>query len=190
MGQGITQHSRADADRSVKLLPHATALLSTWLNALGSAGIFALMCLICADVIGRYVFNSPIAGVTEIVQLSIVVIVFVQLADTSAHGRLTRADSLLDSLKLHRPRIAHSIDGVASLCGVTLMAILAYGVIPAAVKDFSQGSFSGTVGIFTFPSWPVKTVIGLGSVLTGLQLLLSARASFAGARHATPEVER
>ncbi len=41
------------------------------------------MCLICADVAGRYFFNAPIFGVTEIVEISIVAIVFAQLADTT-----------------------------------------------------------------------------------------------------------
>lgn len=160
-------------------LIRGSAPLNSALNAVGSIGIFLLMCLICADVVGRYGFNSPVAGVTEIVELSIVVIVFVQLADTSARGRLTRADSLLNRLRPTRPRLAHGIDGVASLCGVALMAILAYGVIPAAVLDFERGSYSGTVGIFTFPSWPVKAIVGVGSVLTGLQLLLISLQSFA-----------
>lgn len=169
---------------------HYLALVSGALNALGSCGIFLLMCLICADVIGRYGFNSPIAGVTEIVEMSIVVIVFVQLADTSARGRLTRADSLIDELRITRPGIARQIDGVASLCGVALMAILAYGVIPGAISDYRSGSYSGTVGIFTFPSWPVKAVVGAGSVLTGLQLLLMAALSFTGRDHAIPEARR
>lgn len=157
------------------------------LNALGSIGIFMLMCLICADVIGRYGFNSPIAGVTEIVEMSIVVIVFVQLADTTARGRLTRADSLVDKLRTTRPGMARQIDGIASLCGVALMAILAYGVIPGAIADYRSGSYVGTVGIFTFPSWPVKAIVGAGSVLTGLQLLMMAALSFTGHDPVTTE---
>jgi len=163
----LPQASRADSASYLSNVIEA-------LNGLGSCGIFLLMCLICADVIGRYGFNSPISGVTEIVEMSIVAIVFLQLADATAHGRLTRADSLVDKLRIKRPEMARKIDGIAFLCGVVLMAILAYGVIPGVISDYRNGSYNGTVGIFTFPSWPVKAVAAAGSVLTGLQLLWMA----------------
>ena len=40
------------------------------------------MVLINSDVIGRNLFNAPILGVPEMTSLSIVGIVFLQLADT------------------------------------------------------------------------------------------------------------
>lgn len=178
MTPGASRGSRHPVRDAIARLIRASAPVGSALNAVGSVGIFLLMGLICVDVVGRYGFNSPVAGVTEIVELSIVVIVFVQLTDTSAHGRLTRADTLVDALRVTRPRVAHAIDGVASLCGFALMAILAYGVVPAAVLDFQRGSYSGTVGIFTFPSWPVKAIVGVGSMLTAVQLLLISVHSF------------
>lgn len=160
----------------------ASGPVASLLNAAGSVGTFAMMCLICADVVGRYVFNSPIAGVTEIIQMSIVAIVFLQLPDTSRAGRITRADSLLNSLRISRPSVARAIDCVAAICGVILMGILAYGVIPSAINDYRQARFIGTTGIFTFPEWPVKAVVGVGAVLAGLQMLLqAAQAVFAPA---------
>lgn len=152
----------------------AVSPVTRLLNAAGSVGTFAMMCLICADVVGRYAFNSPIAGVTEIIQMSIVAIVFLQLPDTSRTGRITRADSLLNSLRISRPSVARAIDCVAAICGVILMGILAYGVIPSAIDDYRHARYIGTVGIFTFPDWPTKAIVGLGSVLAGLQMLLQA----------------
>ena len=49
------------------------------LNVLGTLLIVALMILINSDVIGRQVFLSPISGVPEMVSLSIVAIVFLQV---------------------------------------------------------------------------------------------------------------
>lgn len=147
--------------------------LTRLFNAIGSAAIFALMCLICADVAGRYFFNSPIFGVTEIVEISIVAIVFAQLADTTARGKITRADGLLLSLQDRRPGLARAIDIAAALFGIALMAVLAYGVIPAAINDYRNGYFIGTVGIFTFPAWPTRAVIAIGVILTAIQLALS-----------------
>ncbi len=41
-------------------------------NALASAWIFVIMLAIVADIVGRFVFNSPISGVTELVTMSVV----------------------------------------------------------------------------------------------------------------------
>ncbi len=55
------------------------AKLILWMNGAGVIGIFALMFLICADITARTVFDDPIRGVTEIVSLSLVACVFLQL---------------------------------------------------------------------------------------------------------------
>ena len=81
------------------------------LNALGSVWIIGLMLLICADIVMRSFFSSPIAGVAEMVAFSIVGIVFLQLAHTLRTGSLTRSDLLLGYLArrvpgLHRAALA------------------------------------------------------------------------------------
>ena len=87
-------------------LPGRFDRLAALLNALGTLWIVALMLLINTDVVGRDVFDAPVRGATELVSLSIVGIVFLQLADTLARGRMTRADVLLDRLKHTRPALA------------------------------------------------------------------------------------
>ena len=52
------------------------AKLILWMNGAGVILVFALMFLICADITGRTVFDHPIAGVTEMVSLSLVACVF------------------------------------------------------------------------------------------------------------------
>ena len=49
------------------------------LNAAGVIGIFALMFLIAADITARTLFDDPIAGVTEMVSLSLVALVASEL---------------------------------------------------------------------------------------------------------------
>jgi TRAP-type C4-dicarboxylate transport system permease small subunit len=49
------------------------------LNASGSAWTVVLMVLICVDVVARAALNHPIRGVSEIVGLSLVACVFLQL---------------------------------------------------------------------------------------------------------------
>src|SRR5690606_41183392 len=68
------------------------------MNGAGVVWVFALTFLICADIVGRTVFDSPIRGVTEIVSLSLVASVFLQVPYAVNRDRLTRAQVLLDRL--------------------------------------------------------------------------------------------
>jgi len=148
--------------------------LTVAFNAIGSGWIFFLMCLICADVFGRYALSSPIPGVTEIVELSIVGIVFLQLAHATWSGRITRADTLLRAVGRRAPRAAALVDLVANLAGAALLLLIVVGTWPRLVGDYVNDYHVGTPGLFTFPSWPVKFVIVAGGALTAVQFLLKA----------------
>ena len=85
---------------------HATNRVTTGLTSLtgfvsgaASIWIFCLMLLICADIFGRTIFNSPVQGVAEIVANSIVAIVFLQAAHALMSGRMTRTDLLIGPLE-------------------------------------------------------------------------------------------
>ena len=68
------------------------------LNAAGVVWVFALMFLIAADITARTVFDDPVAGVTEMVSLSLVGCVFLQLAHAVLQGRLMRVEMFLAPL--------------------------------------------------------------------------------------------
>lgn len=59
--------------------PQPTDLLGrlcSWLSDIGALVLFALMILTCVDVLGRYLFNSPLDGGTELTEFALAVIVF------------------------------------------------------------------------------------------------------------------
>src|SRR5690606_293444 len=74
------------------------------MNGAGVVWVFALTFLICADILGRELFDRPIRGVTEIVSLSLVASVFLQLAFAVHRDRLTRAEVLLGPLDANAPK--------------------------------------------------------------------------------------
>ena len=49
------------------------------------------MVLINIDVFSRYLFNAPVTGVPLVITLSIIAIVFLQLAAALRGGRVTRS---------------------------------------------------------------------------------------------------
>ena len=65
-------------------------------NALGTLVVLALVVILNVDVIARGVFSAPIKGTYEMVQFSVVLIVFLQLADVVRVDRLTRSDGFLN----------------------------------------------------------------------------------------------
>ncbi|MCR9137573.1 MAG: TRAP transporter small permease subunit [Alphaproteobacteria bacterium] len=143
-------------------------------NVIGTVLILALMVLINADVIGRSIFLSPISGVPELVSLSIVAIVFLQVAQAFRMGRFTRTDALLNALERRVPRVRAGLELIFCAAGLYIIAVLLSASYPLFTKAFERGTFVGTVGDFIAPVWPVKLVIVIGCAMLILQLALSA----------------
>ena len=75
-------------------------------DLLASVWIFGLMMLMISDVLMRFVFNAPITGVNEIMEISIVAMLYMQvtqaLSDAVRHG-LTHIDTVnRDAVRLQR----------------------------------------------------------------------------------------
>ena len=92
------------------------------LNGLGSIWIFVLTILINLDAFGRTFFAHPIEGVVEIVEMSIVAIVFLQLGDATQRGRLTRSDGLFNRILARYPTTGRTMGAIFDLLGIIFMA--------------------------------------------------------------------
>lgn len=145
------------------------------LNALGSFWIFVLMILINMDAFGRTLLAAPIDGVNEIVELSLVGIVFLQLGDSTRHGRLTRSDGFLNIVLKRRPNVGRWMSATFDFLGVVFMAIIIWGSYPILIESIERDYFIGNEGVFTAPVWPVNLVIVVGCVVTLLQFVVFIR---------------
>jgi TRAP-type mannitol/chloroaromatic compound transport system permease small subunit len=153
--------------------------LTSALNAIGTVWIFAIMILMTADVFGRNLFNTPIRGVIEIVSLSIVSIVFIQLADTLRTGKFTRADAVLGALLLQRPMLGRFLQGVFHLAGAALLTTICFASWSLLAESWQNGEYLGAIGDFQAPVWVMRAVIVFGSACTAVTFLLLAFADFA-----------
>ncbi len=147
------------------------------LNVIGTLLIVALMVLVNADVVGRGLFLAPISGVPEIVSMSIVAIVFLQIAQTFRRGRMTRADAFPDFVARRAPRLRLAMYLIFALAAIALVAVLFHASVPLFEKAWTRNTFEGTVGDFTAPSWPVKLIILIGCAALLVQLVFSAVAA-------------
>jgi len=144
------------------------------MNSIGTAWVFVLLVIINLDIGGRALFNHPVRGVPEIVALSIVACVFLQIAHTLKVGRLTRSDILLNWLQFRYPALKHILEALYYLIGGCLMAVLLKASIPFFNKAWTIDEYVGAQGDFMAPVWPVKLIILIGCAAGAIQFLLMA----------------
>lgn len=160
------------------------------MNAVGSLWVLLLVVLINVDAFGRTFLNLPIAGMIEIVAVSLAVIVFCQLADTIRLGKLTRSDTFLARMA-KGTRAGRLVVSGFEFLGAIIMTLIVVGTVPLMIRSYERGYYIGVPGVFTFPDWPVKAVVVVGAAAAMLCFLVRAYRLFLG-RHATfgdPEQE-
>jgi C4-dicarboxylate transporter DctM subunit len=148
--------------------PSPIAALVKAMNGAGVVWIFALMFLICADIAGRTLFDRPLQAVPEIVSMSLIACVFLQIAFAIRRDRLTRAEILLGYAREHRPTLAGAALIVSALAGLVVFACIAAGAWPDFWRAAATGEFVGVEGIYTLPVAPIKFFVVLGCVIAAL----------------------
>jgi C4-dicarboxylate transporter DctM subunit len=138
-------------------------------NGAGVVWIFALMFLICADIVARTAFDSPIRGVAEIVSLSLVATVFLQLASAIRAERLTRAEFLFRMIQSRKPVLSSAWSGIISLVGLGICLVIAIGIAPDLSRAFRTQEFAGVQGLFAIQVWPIKFLVFIGSIVAAIE---------------------
>jgi len=77
-----------------KLLCERTEPLLKLVTMIAAVVLVATMCLVCADVIGRYVFLKPISGTTELGQMAMILFGYFGMAYGLRNGRAVRMTAL------------------------------------------------------------------------------------------------
>ncbi|MFQ5660340.1 MAG: TRAP transporter large permease subunit [Gammaproteobacteria bacterium] len=145
-----------------------------WLNGAGVIWIFALMFLICTDISGRTLFNHPIQGVPEMVSLSLVGCLFLQLAYAVHSGRLTRTEVITHYLQKHRPLLAIDWQIFISVMAGVILLLIALGSWPDFWKAIHTDEFAGVEGVFTVSVWPIKLFVVTGALFAAIAFLRQA----------------
>jgi C4-dicarboxylate transporter DctQ subunit len=129
--------------------------------AAGATLLFvAITVAICAEVLLRYGFNSPIRWVVELSEYALLWITFLGAAYVLRHGGHVRVDILLQYLSPGALRVCGMVS--AATCALTSLVIFVFG-IDATWTAFQRGAYKPT-GI-DVPTWMVLIVIPIGSLL-------------------------
>ncbi len=170
-GNGASFGGRLDA------LGRLWAFVVDGMSALGTVLILVLMAVICSDVVVRNVFGGSLPVVAEFSALTLVMIVYLQLAAAIRHDRLARADIVLGALRARLPRVEAVLRGLFDLTGAVLLAILAWSTLSILEADLARGRYIGVTGVLTVPFWPFRIVI-LGAMgVATIQFLVQLAAA-------------
>jgi len=146
------------------------------LNIIGTLLIIAMGIAVNADVLGRDLFNHPVPGVFEFLGLSIVSVVFLQMANTLREDRHVANDIILSFVSRTHPRVAHAFYGLFHIIGAALMLLIVWFVWPMFVENYEQGYFKGTTNYVEIPIWPFMATVVIGGIATAIQyFILAAR---------------
>jgi TRAP-type mannitol/chloroaromatic compound transport system permease small subunit len=140
-------------------------------NTLGTLVVLLLVLAVDYDVLARGLFNKPFMGAVEVVQFSMVLIVFLQLPDVMRVNRLTRSEGFLIVMEPRFPVFIRFVRRVIDAVSSTLMVLIAIAIWPEFLDMFETQDYFGVPGIFTAPWWPIKLTIFLSAVLCALILI-------------------
>ena len=132
------------------------------MNALATGWIFFIMLLMVADVAGRALFNHPIAGTPEIVKVSLVGIIFLQMPHTFWVGRHIRSELIVSRLKSPYRDL---LEMTARLLVVLIFLGIFVSSWDRTLNSWTLLEFEGE-GALRVPVYPIRTLILVGSILT------------------------
>lgn len=138
----------------------------------GTALILGQMALICSDIFGRAALNHPVPGVFEVIELTIVAIVFLQLPNAVQTNGFIRSDALFASVSRRRPRLAQGMETVYCSIGALVLFAIAWGMWDQLDRAITRNLFTGNPGIYTAPIWPAYACVVTGAALGALNYLL------------------
>jgi TRAP-type C4-dicarboxylate transport system permease small subunit len=154
--------------------------LNARLSFLGSLWIVALMALITVDVVGRAFLSITVYGVPEIVKVSIVGLVWLQMAYTLQIGGHLQSRLILDRLP-PRPRMALELFGY--FLGSVVFILIVYSSWDGMINAWQIGAYEGEHPV-RVPTAPIFTIVVVGAALTAIQFIIltvrEARALAAG----------
>lgn len=146
--------------------PWATKL-EEFLTFLSSAVILGVMTFVCAEVLLRYAFNSPIPGHLEIAELFVPVIVFLAIAYTQSQNGHVGMTLVVDNLP---PKAKRFFEIAAFAISMITYGILTYFSAKHAYRGWLYDDV--TMSPPYFPTWPAAMVVPLGMFLCSVRLYL------------------
>ena len=139
-------------------------LLSFYLPGIIIVGLMVLMCL---EIFIRFFLNSSILGVVEIVEFSVIVILFTGLAGTQREKGHVRMNLLIEHVSIGKVGILLEIINLFIIAG--LCAVLSYPFIVMVLRFRKVNELSFYLSI---PYWLIGLVMPAGLVFLIIRVII------------------
>lgn len=139
--------------------------LSRWMTYVSAVVIILLMLLVVADVCGRYFFNNPITGASELASLMMIIVVFPALAWAALTGKHVKVDLLMERFS---PRVQIIVDCITMLAALGMYIVITWQSVRNAmgVHDITS--------MIRLPHAPFHWVMVLGLAVFCLSIVVLA----------------
>ena len=163
------------------MIHDANAWIVRMLLLAAAAIILMLGFLVCADVIGRTVFNSPVKGTPEMVSMSIVIICFLLAGYAVQSGGMIYTDA---AVRIFGNRGRAFAQLASAVLGILFFGLIVWGSVEPTIHAIISGEYEGE-GALRVPAWPARVSVLVGSALvvfTYVLIGISAAARLATGR--------
>ncbi|WP_210191307.1 TRAP transporter small permease [Rhizobium sullae] len=127
-----------------------------------------LVLVTCIDVVGRYLFDSPLGGAFELTQVLLGALVFVALPLTTAAGAHVEVDLLVPLLPQAMVRVLGWLGGIVT---AAVLLYFAFRLIILTQGHLAVGTRTAALGL---PMW-VLGVIGVASCCISAVIAMARR---------------
>ena len=149
-----------------KALEKGIRFVEGGLNVIAGLMLLGMMFLGACDVIGRYIFNSPITGAMEISSLLMGGMVFLAWAYTQSQ----KAHVTVDIFFVLYPRRVRAVFSFVMLCiSLVLFALVLWQSTATAISDWQGGKL---VRLILIPVAPFKLLVSLGALFICLEFII------------------
>lgn len=140
--------------------------VETWFNLVAAMFIFGLMFLGVAQVLGRRLFNAPMTGYIDFVEISIATFAFLGIAYCQRVGGHVRMELFL---KMAKGRWHYAMEIFGTLIGLFIIGVLVWYGFEHFLRAYQLGDSTIDAEL---PVWPSKLVVPVSFALLWLRLLV------------------
>ncbi len=138
-----------------------------FLAPVGIGAMLIMMTVVTLNVLGRAIFNAPIFGTVEVVELTGVFLASFIIGYTQLLRKNITIPILIDRMPA---RVRGALDSFALFVGMFIFAVLAWTGVTVA---WGMAAGSEYTGVFEIAKWPFRLVWGFGCIF--LFLVLAAQ---------------
>ncbi|MYL42607.1 TRAP transporter small permease [Virgibacillus salexigens] len=133
--------------------------LSKMLHVFAQIILLFMAVMITLDVLGRWLFKTPVTGTVDFTELGLSVVIFLSLAYTHVKEEHITIDFVVERFS---QRIQWIVESIIHLLIAVLMVLVSWSTCHYAIRLFHANTVTGDLSI---PLYPIAILAVIGSIL-------------------------